>query len=105
MPRLSLAQVLVVLLAAVLGLMAVSAAYRARSQRTSTTQATPAQPASVVPDAPPLKATVVSGRPDPKPAPTPEPTFSILRLQSGRTLALRSKPGGRVTAHVSSTTQ
>src|SRR3954454_1507253 len=105
MPRPSLAQIVVVLLLAMLGLMAVSAAYRARSQRSSTTAAAPAQvqPAVVVPDAPPLKTTAPA--PAPRAAPKPQPRFSIVRLQPGRTLALHSKPGGRVIAHVSSSTQ
>jgi hypothetical protein len=62
---------------------------------------------TVVPDAPPLKVTVASD-PAPraaKPAPKPQPSFSIVRVQPGRTIALHSKPGGRVIAHVSSTTQ
>ena len=104
MPRPSLTQVVVVLLVAMLGLMAVSAAYRARSQRTSTTQATPVQPAVAVPDAPPLKV-AVSAPAAPKPAPKPQPTFSIVHLKPGQTVALRAKPAGRVIAHVSSTTQ
>src|SRR4051812_26666757 len=104
MPRLSLAQIVVVLLVAVLGLMAVSAAYPARSQRATTTEATPVQRAPVVPDAPPLKVEV-AGPPAPKPAPKPQPTYSIVHLRAGQTLALHSKPGGGVIAHVSSTTQ
>ena len=107
MPRLSLAQIVVVLLVAMLGLMAVSAAYRARSQRSSATAPAP-RAAAAVPDAPPLKVEV-SAPPAPraaaKPAPKPQPAFSIVRLQPGRTLALHSKPGGRVIAQVSSTTQ
>src|SRR3954454_11423659 len=105
MPRPSLTQGVVVLLLAMLGLMAVSAAYRARSQRApaTTAPATPVQPA-VVPDAPPLKV-AVSAPAAPKPPPKPQPTFSIVHLPPGRTVALRSKPGGRVIAHVSSTTQ
>src|SRR3954470_8751353 len=110
MPRPSLAQIVVVLLVAMLGLMAVSAAYRARSQRTVTTDAAAPAPRAeaAVPDAPPLKAAVVSAPPVPrkaKPAPRPQPTFAIVHLQPGRTLALRSKPNGKVIAHVSSTTQ
>jgi lipoprotein-anchoring transpeptidase ErfK/SrfK len=108
MPRPSLAQIVVVLLLAMLGLMAVSAAYRARSQRATTvTTPAPVTPAAV-PDAPPLNVEV-STPPAPraaaKPPPKPQPRFSIVRLQPGRTLALHSKPGGRVIAHVSSTTQ
>jgi lipoprotein-anchoring transpeptidase ErfK/SrfK len=112
MPRPSLAQIVVVLLLAMLGLMAVSAAYRARSQRSSATAAASAprvEPAVAVPDAPPLKVTV-SAPPAPraasKPAPPkPQPRFSVVQIQSGRTLALHSKPGGPVIAHVASTTQ
>ena len=110
MPRPSLTQIVVVLLVAMLGLMAVSAAYRARSQRASTTAAEPAprvEPAVAVPDAPPLKVEV-AGPPAPrlpKPVPKPQPTFSIVHLPAGRTVALRSKPGGAVIANVSSTTQ
>jgi L,D-transpeptidase catalytic domain len=112
MPRPSLTQVVVVLLVAMLGLMAVSAAYRARSQRTSTTApATPVQPALAVPDAPPLTATVVAPaaphrtKPAPRPVPKPQPTFSIVHLKAGQTVALRSKPAGPVIARVASTTQ
>jgi lipoprotein-anchoring transpeptidase ErfK/SrfK len=104
MSRPSLAQIVVVLLVAMFGLMAVSAAYRARSNRASTTEAASARPAVAVPDAPPLKAEVAAPR-APKPAPKPQPTFSIVHLPPGRTVGLRSKPGGPVIAHVSSTTQ
>src|SRR3954471_19656766 len=105
MPRPSLAHVVVVLLLAMLGLMAVSAAYRARSQRSPSPSAPAAEPRAVaVPDAPPLNVEV-AGPTAPKPAPKPQPAFSIVHLPPGRTVALRSKPGGRVIAHVSSTTQ
>jgi hypothetical protein len=107
MPRPSLTQIVVVLLVSMLGLMAVSAAYRARSQRTQAAAApAPETRAVAVPEAPPLKVTAPPApRPAAKPAPKPQPTFSIVRVEPGRTLALHSKPGGRVTAHVSSTTQ
>ena len=105
MPRPSLTQVVVVLLVAMLGLMAVSAAYRARSRHApSTTAAAPEPRALAVPDAPPLNVEV-AGPPAPKPTPKPQPTFSIVHLPPGRAVALRSKPGGAVSAHVSSTTQ
>jgi hypothetical protein len=108
MPRPSLTQVVVVLLVAVFGLMAVSAAYRARSQRSSRTPATPVRQAAI-PDAPPLKVSVEAPsaprRARPRPAPKPQPTFSIVHLPPGRTVTLRSKPAGAVIAHVSSTTQ
>src|SRR5436190_1278390 len=105
MPRPSLTQVVVVLLLAMLGLMAVSAAYRARSRHApSTTAAAPEPRALAVPAAPPLNVEL-AGPPAPKPASKPQPTFSIVHLPPGRTVALRSKPGGGVIAHVSSTTQ
>jgi lipoprotein-anchoring transpeptidase ErfK/SrfK len=37
--------------------------------------------------------------------PRPVPSFSIARVEPGRTIALRSKPNGRVVAHVSATTE
>ncbi|MEA2442270.1 MAG: hypothetical protein QOH76_3694 [Thermoleophilaceae bacterium] len=112
MPRPSLLQVVVVLLVAMLGLMAVSAAYRARSTRT----AAAAQPAvaseaapPIAPDAPPLKASpLVVDAPAPapaRPAPKPVPTFAIAQVRPGRTLALRAHPGGPVVARVPSTTE
>jgi lipoprotein-anchoring transpeptidase ErfK/SrfK len=108
MPRPSLLQVVVVLLVAVLGLMAVSAAYRARSKRTATATQPAAQPATVVPDAPPLTVQpVVSTAPPAElaPKPEPEPTFSIARVRPGRSVALHSKPGGPVQVRVRSTTR
>jgi lipoprotein-anchoring transpeptidase ErfK/SrfK len=115
MPRPSLIQVVVVLLVGLAGLMAVSAAYRARTNRTATAASESAQQqsAAAVPDAPALEATPVAGassparttEPAPKPAPKPKPTFAIARVRPGRTVALRSSPGGPVAARVSSTTQ
>lgn len=112
MPRPSLLQVVVALLVAMLGLMAVSAAYRARTQRASTTPtaARPAQPAPApapaVAEVPPL---AVVGPPKPaapaKPAPKPQPSFQIAHVRSGHAVTLRSKPGGPVLARVPATTQ
>ena len=113
MPRPSLLQVVVVLLLAMLGLMAVSVAYRTRNQRTAST-ATAAQPAA--PSAPALRAAgrreagrgdsaEARGRPSAKPAPKLRPTFSVARVRPGRSVALRSKPSGPVIARVPSTTQ
>lgn len=86
MPRLSLLQVTVVLLLAVVGLMAVSAAYHARSLTE-----TPSQP--------PIQ---LAPRPAPPPVSTARKhdglTFSFVGIRSGRRLALRSRPGGRVVA-------
>jgi lipoprotein-anchoring transpeptidase ErfK/SrfK len=113
MPRPSLLQVVVVLLVSMLGLMAVAAAYRARTSRSATaaTQSAP-KGTAVVPDAPPLKATpqvAATSTTAPaaaKPAPPkPKPTFAIARVRPGRTVALRSRPGGPVVARVPSTTQ
>src|SRR4051794_2447202 len=118
MPRPSLLQVVVVLLVALLGLMAVSAAYRARSNRETTAatrQAAPKPaptPEVVVPDAPPLKATPAvaatpapAHRPVPKPAPKPNPPFAIAGVPPGGTAALHSSPGGPVVARVPSTAE
>jgi hypothetical protein len=111
MPRPSLVQVVVVLLVSMLGLMAVAIVQRTRTQRHSAAQADTR--AGVPTDAPPLDTTIVpDAKPAPakpalrpKPAPKPEPTFSVARVRPGRTLALRSKPGGRVLATVGATTQ
>src|SRR5947209_3847067 len=96
MPRPSLAQIVVVLLVAMLGLMAVAAANRARSQRV-----VPQVTDVTVPDAPPLKAAVTA--PAARPAPRPQPKFAIVHLN--RAVALRSRPGGRFVARVGATTQ
>jgi lipoprotein-anchoring transpeptidase ErfK/SrfK len=112
MPRPSLLQVVIVLLVAMLGLMAVSAAYRARSQRSTTTAAaqpaTAPAPVAAVPAAPALKVVAppkAEPAPRAKPAPKPQPSFSIAHVRAGRTVALHSKPGGPVVARVASTTQ
>jgi lipoprotein-anchoring transpeptidase ErfK/SrfK len=105
MPRPSLTQVVVVLLLGMVGLMAVAAAYRARARNVVTTTTTqPARVPAVVPNAPPLAVKAPPAAP-PKPAPKPQPTFSIARVRPGRSVALRSKPGGPVVANVASTTQ
>jgi lipoprotein-anchoring transpeptidase ErfK/SrfK len=111
MPRPSLTQVVVVLLLGMVGLMAVAAAYRARARNVVTTTTTqparipvPAPVPAVVPNAPPL-AVKAPPATAPKPAPKPQPTFSIARVRPGRSVELRSKPGGPVVANVASTTQ
>jgi lipoprotein-anchoring transpeptidase ErfK/SrfK len=116
MSRTSLFTVLGVLFAAMLGLMAVGLAQRARSQR----QATAAAPAAATParaTAPavpaartlqPLRPTdraAIPAKPAVTPAPKPQPTFAVTQVRPGHTVALRSKPGGRVLAQVGSTTQ
>lgn len=104
MPRPSLLQVVAVLLVSMLGLMAVSMAYRARSQRdTTTTTAAPAAPQVVAPTAPPLQR--VSAVTPPKRVVKPQPKFAMAQVRSGRTVALRSKPGGHALTSVGSTTE
>ena len=87
-----------------LGLMAVSAAYQARKKRTATTTAA-AAPAQQIPapTAPPLRS--VAAVTPPKPVVKPQPKFAVAQVRPGRTVALRSKPGGRVLASVGSTTE
>src|SRR4051794_4711381 len=102
MPRPSLLQVVVVLLVAMLGLMAVSAAYRARTHPKTTVSAVQPAPAAVVPEAPALKVVAPAA---PKPAPKPQPSFQIAHVRAGHAVTLRSKPGGPVLARVPSTTQ
>jgi lipoprotein-anchoring transpeptidase ErfK/SrfK len=113
MPRPSIVQVTVVLLIALVGTMAIAAVQRVRAGREAGSQAvqTPAvdqDAASVAATAPPLESTTTV--PDaapvrPQPKPKPEPTFSVARVKPGRTVALRSQPGGRVLTSVGSTTE
>jgi lipoprotein-anchoring transpeptidase ErfK/SrfK len=92
-----------------LGLMAVSMAYRARQQRSTTTPTTAAAaPQAAVPTAPPLQraSAVTPAKPTPpKPVVKPEPKFSAAQVRAGKTVALRSKPGGQVLKTVGSTTE
>jgi lipoprotein-anchoring transpeptidase ErfK/SrfK len=115
MSRTSLFTVLGVLFVAMLGLMAVGLAQRARNQR----QATAAAPATASPAPAPAAAAAprtlqplrptdraaIPPKPALAPAPKPQPTFAVAQVRPGRTVALRSKPGGRVLAQVGSTTQ
>src|SRR3954447_14223874 len=110
MPRPSIVQVTVVLLVALVGTMAIAAVQRVRERRagtaTAATRATPnvsAPVARAAEAAPPLESRITI--PDAAPAPRPEPTFSVARVRVGRTLALRSKPGGRVAASIGATTE
>jgi lipoprotein-anchoring transpeptidase ErfK/SrfK len=102
MSRRSLTTVVVVLLVATAGLMAVAMARRAQTHRQATEPAAVQETVTntVVPDAEPLKKVA-----PPKPRPKPEPTFSIARVRNGHRLALRSKPAGRVLTSVGATTQ
>jgi lipoprotein-anchoring transpeptidase ErfK/SrfK len=118
MSRSSLFTVVGVLFVAMLGLMAVGLAQRTRNQR----QATAAAPVAATPEsapataaAPPAAPTLQPLRPADRaaipakhavaPASRPQPTFAVAQVRAGRTVALRSKPGGRVLAQVGSTTQ
>jgi lipoprotein-anchoring transpeptidase ErfK/SrfK len=102
MSRPSLLTIAGVLLVAMLGLMAVAASQRARAQRD--VSAAPRTAAAAAPTAPPL-VQLPAGRRGTRPAPTRAPTFTVARIRPGRTVALRSKPGGRVLANVGSTTR
>src|SRR5690349_2203155 len=91
MVRPSLATTLVVALLAILGLMAVALTQRARSQR-AVARPTPVVKVPTRPLQPITRAT-----------PAKPVTYSVLHVR--RTVALRSKPGGRVLAHVGARTQ
>jgi L,D-transpeptidase-like protein len=110
MSRPSLLTIVGVLFVAMLGLMAVAASQRARAQRD--VSAAPRAAAAPARTAPPLvtlgspERNGTSPRRGAQRAPAqPPPTFAIAAVRPGRTVALRSRPGGRVVAHVGATTQ
>lgn len=115
MPRPSLLSLTGVLLVAMLGLMAVSAAYRARADRAAATAPVAAEPvaeAEAVPAEPEPEVVVAdevpaarATPPAPSPKPKPQPRFGVARVKPGRSVNLRSKPGGRVLERVSSSTE
>src|SRR3954470_17075819 len=111
MPRPSIVQVTVVLLIALLGTVAIAAVQRIRAGRadaaTTPAAAQPTAAEQAASAAAPLEASItVPDDPQPaKPAPKPKPTFAVARVKPGHTLALRSKPGGRVLASVGATTE
>ena len=90
MVRPSLATTLAVALLAILGLMAAALTQRARSQRPGTQPAAAAAPVQL-----PTREL--------QPLPKQPGAYSILRLR--HTVALRSKPGGKVLARVGARTQ
>jgi lipoprotein-anchoring transpeptidase ErfK/SrfK len=117
-----------VLFVGMLGLTVVAAAQRAldqheASKRGGSARDTAAQPRESelrplesiqretetrVPDAVPTPgAAKPSATPPPKPVapPKPEPSFSVARVKAGRTVELRSKPGGPVLESVGATTE
>jgi len=111
MPRPSIVQVTVVLLVALVGTMAIAAVQRVRQRRAGEATAAPVATrdgaaARAAATAPPLESTITvpDARPA-RPAPKPEPTFSVARVKPGRTLALRTRPGGSVAASVGATTE
>jgi lipoprotein-anchoring transpeptidase ErfK/SrfK len=87
------------------GAAAVAAAFAAVSR--ARTQHRPARATTLgrhVPAvAPP--APTVTGVPATPPAQTPAPSFQIADVRAGRSIALRSKPGGRIVARVGSSTE
>jgi hypothetical protein len=107
MSRPSLLTITGVLLVAMLGLMAVSAVQRTRTKRDAgaTSQVETRSAAQSLESTVTTVPDLTPPRPQVQPAPKPEPTFSVARVRAGRSVELRSKPRGRVLAHVGSTTQ
>src|SRR4051812_11730137 len=113
MPRPSIVQVTVVLLIALLGTVAIAAVQRIRAGRadaaTTPAAAQPTAAEQAASAAAPLEASItVPDAPQaakPAPKPKPKPTFAVARVKPGHTLALRSKPRGRVLASVGATTE
>jgi hypothetical protein len=110
MPRPSIVQLTVVLLVAAVGAMALAAVQQVRTNRSAPGAAPSAaqDAATRATVAPPLEATITvpDAAPEPvRPAPKPEPTFSVARVKPGHTVALRTKPRGRVLASVAATTE
>jgi lipoprotein-anchoring transpeptidase ErfK/SrfK len=91
----------VVLLVAALGVMAVAATRRAKANRSVASQ-----PAAAAPAAPAAAATPRATKPAARSAAPARPkSFPILRVRPGHSVALRSKPRGRVLASIGATTQ
>ena len=102
MVRPSLATVVVLVLLATLGFMALATSQRARSEAQAQAQtATPPAPAAIEPR-PSLRPIreVAPPRPAPKAV-----GYRVLQVREGRTVALRSKPGGAVAASVDAKTE
>jgi lipoprotein-anchoring transpeptidase ErfK/SrfK len=107
MPRPSLLTVTAVILVAMLGFIAVAASRRATDQKPSQSQPQAERPQpitrTIIPDEP-----TAPSKPAPapvKPAPKPAPTFAVAHIKPGRTVALHSKPGGRVVTRVTASTE
>jgi lipoprotein-anchoring transpeptidase ErfK/SrfK len=85
-------------LAALIGAAALATAFaaanRARAQRATTPTTTVSRTVEQAPPVAPAPA-----------APRPAPSFAIATVRPGRTIALRSKPNGRVVAHMDSSTE
>jgi lipoprotein-anchoring transpeptidase ErfK/SrfK len=116
MPRPSLLTTVVVLVVAIVGALAVASSQRTREQRTSSNtgaapQVAPETRAAVARATPklepitPTERAAIPPKPVIKPAPKPPVEFPVARVRAGRTVALHSKPGGRVLASVGSTTE
>jgi lipoprotein-anchoring transpeptidase ErfK/SrfK len=106
MVRPSLTTVLVVVLVSVLGFMAVAMARRAQSRSEQQDQQAQQQPrtaAPAVPQTDPLQTLTEVERNTTAPAPPKE--YRVLKVRAGRTVELRSKPGGGVAASVTGETE
>ncbi|MEA2429344.1 MAG: hypothetical protein QOF37_2972 [Thermoleophilaceae bacterium] len=103
MVRPSIATTLVVALIAILGFMAVALTQRARSQRQAAANpVTTTQQLAAAPRLQPIRSVAPAPR---RPVAAKPVAYSVLRVRPGRTVALRSKPGGRLLASVGATTQ
>jgi lipoprotein-anchoring transpeptidase ErfK/SrfK len=113
--------VVFVLFVGMLGLMAVSVTQRARAQRSQAAASAATAPATapaVAEESPPElkplrpadqaalppKPAVRETAPQPKPKPH-QPTFDVARIRAGKSVDVRTKPGGRVITSVGSTTE
>jgi hypothetical protein len=108
MVRPSLTTVLVVVLVSVLGFMAVAMARRAQSrseEQGRQAQQQRAQPAPAVAESEPLQPLTEVERNTTAPRPAPPKEYRVLKVRAGRTVELRSKPGGSVAASVDGETE
>jgi lipoprotein-anchoring transpeptidase ErfK/SrfK len=109
MSRTLLIRIGAVVLVSIAGLMAVSIARRAGTQRAGAASAQAADARTVAAHRLQTLGAIERAAAPPKPAvtpaPSPQPSFGVARVKPGRTVVLRSRPGGRVLANVGSTTQ
>jgi lipoprotein-anchoring transpeptidase ErfK/SrfK len=113
MPRPSLLTTVVILVIALVGALAVASTQRTRTTRAkvSTPQVSPQTRAAVAAATPklepirPEERAAIPPKPVVKPAPPKPVAFPVARIRPGKSVALRSKPGGHVLASVGSTTE